>query len=244
MYEIGIMNPRTVKRRSKKKARARKRNKRVPAMATKRNKKGRFVKGSTRKRRVKRRHVARKVTRRRAKRHAAVGYTIGSRPIRRRKLNPRRRSHRARRRSNPRFSVGNIGGQLMAGLKGGAGGILNSLLIGFVGPKLPSSINSGYPLHGVRIVGALAIGAAGRRFAGRLGTELGEGAMAVAMYLLLKDVAAKTVPSLPLGDYQEIELRNPGSVLGTYMNGEGSLPAPGMGVYMDGLSTHDPVMEY
>ncbi len=208
-------------------------------MKMRRNAKGRFVKRGRRANPRRRRASG--------KRRAAQGYVVGTAKIRRRKLNPRRHRVHHRRRSNPRFSVGGIGNQLMAGVKGGAGGILNSLLLGFVGPKLPASISTGYPLHGVRIAGALAIGALGRRFAGRLGTELGEGAMTVAMFLLLHDVATSTVPSLPLGDYQEITLQNPAKALGTYMDGErGALPAPGetMGAYMDGLTTGDPVAEY
>lgn len=215
-----------------------------------RNSKGRFVKGSgsVRKRRRRRPSAATVQRRRRAggKRRPAVGYVVGTKRIRRRKMNPRRRHHARRRHSNPRFSLPGIGSQLKAGLVGAGGGLVNALIMGFVTPKLPASVSTGYPLHGVRIASALAVGALGKRFAGSTGVKLGEGAMIVAMYLLLKDVATSTVPSLPLGDYQEIELSHPGSALsgvGAYMNGN-ALPeaGAGMGAYMEGLT--DQVQEY
>ncbi len=205
-----------------------------------RNSKGRFVKGSGKRRR---RHNPRKVSRRVAKRRPAEGYVVGHAKIRRRKLNPRHRRHHAKRRhSNPRFSVGGIVSQLKAGGIGAIGGILNALVIGFIGPKLPSSINTGYPLHAARIATALGIGIAGKKFAGRMGEQMGEGAMVVAMYLLLKDVASTTVPSLPLGDYQEITLANPGSVLSSYLEGPRSaghtmVGDPGVGSYLEGMES-------
>ncbi len=211
----------------------------------KRNSKGRFVKASKvrRARKARRRHGSP-----RAKGRPAVGYVVGKKPIRRRKLNPRRRHVARRRHSNPRFSIGGIGAQLKNGAIGAGGGILNALIMGFVTPKLPTTLSTGYPLHAVRISSALAVGALGRKFAGPLGVRLGEGAMVVAMYLLLKDVATSTVPSLPLGDYQEIELAHPGTALngvGAYMNGN-ALPAAesGMGAYMEGLNQGDMVSEY
>lgn len=211
-----------------------------------RNSKGRFVKGSGRKRSARRVHVRAK-RRARGKRRPMVGYVEGTKRIRRRKMNPRRRHHYARRRrhSNPRFSIGGIGDQLKAGLVGAGGGLVNALIMGFVTPKLPASISTGYPLHGVRIASALAVGALGKRFAGSTGVKLGEGAMIVAMYLLLKDVATSTVPSLPLGDYQEIELSHPAAALsgmGAYMNGN-SLPeaGAGMGAYMEGINAGESV---
>ena len=217
-------------------------------MKARRNSKGRFVRGRASNPRRKRRHVAARKSRRGARREVA-GYVVGTAKIRRRKLNPRHRRYHARRRHrNPRFSVGGIGTQLKNGLVGAGGGLTNALIMGFLTPKLPATFSTGYPLHGVRIASALAVGALGRKFAGNLGTRLGEGAMVVAMYLLLKDVATSTVPSLPLGDYQEIELANPAAALaggmGAYMNG--ALPAPeaGMGAYMEGLHAGDMVTEY
>lgn len=169
-----------------------------------------------------------------------MGYVVGTKRVRRRKLNPRRRHHYARRRhSNPRFTLGGIGDQLKGGAIGAAGGLLNSLVMGFLTPKLPATFQTGYSLHGVRVASALAVGALGKRFAGSTGAKLGEGAVVVALYLLLKDVATSTVPSLPLGDYQEIELAHPASALGAYMDGDKMLaPAGaggGMGAYMEGV---------
>ncbi len=216
-------------------------------MKARRNSKGRFVRGRASNPR-KRRHVAKARKVRRGKRRAETGYAVGNAPIRRRKMNPRRRRHRARRRSNPRFSIGGIGAQLKNGLVGAGGGLANALIMGFITPKLPATFSTGYPLHGVRIASALAVGALGRKFAGNLGTRLGEGAMIVAMYLLLKDVATSTVPSLPLGDYQEIELSNPAAALaggiGAYMHGALVAPEAGMGAYMEGLNAGDMVTEY
>ena len=135
---------------------------------------------------------------------------------------------------------------MKSGFFGGVGGILNSLVIGFVGPKLPASVSTGYPLHAVRIASALGVGMAAKKVAGRAGEDIGTGAMAVAMYLLLKDVAASYAPSLPLGDYQEITLDHPGSLMGAYMNGPQVTHSPqpmdaGVGAYMNGV---DAVTEY
>lgn len=200
----------------------------------KRNSKGRFVKGGTarltnpRRRRKHRRAKARRANPRRHRRHVA-----------RRRANPRhRRYHRARRRSNPRFSMPSLGGiqnQLMMAGVGGLGAIVNSVLLGYVagatGPLtgIAPFLTSGYGLHALRIGSSLGLGILGKKFGGKYGQAAGEGALTVAMYLLLRDVVVAFAPTLPLGDYEEISIDSTSDQIGAYMGGGYMDPAANLG---------------
>src|SRR5271154_6651349 len=149
MFEIAVMNPR--------RARKKRRTKRSTS-SMKRNKKGRFVKRASnpRKRRRAKHRASNPRKRRREKQHAARA----SNPRRRRRHNPRR--HRAhRRRSNPRFSLGGIQsgavGLLKEGAVGGAGALVNAVLLGYALPFLPATFTTGYALDAVRIVSATGL---------------------------------------------------------------------------------------
>lgn len=210
----------------------------------KRGPKGRFVKASH-KRRRRRAHKASAAPRRRrrrshgGKRRPAVGYVVGSKRIRRRKLNPRRRY---RRRHNPRFSVAGITGQLMPAVWGGLGGIANDVGFGYVSGFLPAMFQSGYGKSGAKIANALLIGWIARKFLGARGAQVAHGALTVAVYQLLKDVTVQFAPTLPgLGDYEQITIPDtgniagyvPGTTVGAYLP-DGSV-AQGMGAYLGGV---------
>jgi hypothetical protein len=232
MYEIAVMNPRNAKgrfikrkrnaRRSKKPRHKAKHRRSNPSM--KRNSKGRFVKGS-------RRSNPRRAKRRNKIRVRRTAHKVVISNPRRRRRNPRHhhRVHRHRR-SNP-ISLGGLTSGLVPGLIdgaiGGAGALANSILLGYVAPMLPSTFTTGYAYDAVRIASAAILGMAGKKFGGRKGEIAGQGAMAVAMYFLLRDITTAMVPTLPLGDYEEISIDSTADQLGAYMD-----PARPLGAYL------------
>src|SRR5271168_4234749 len=231
MFEIAVMNPRRSRRKKRRSN---------PSM--KRNKKGRFVKRSSNPRK-KRRHTKRasnprkhrkhrkhRASNPRRKRRRHVARASNPRKHRRRR-NPRR--HRAHRRHrNPRFLAGLQGGlvgTLKEGAIGGAGALVNAVILGFGLPYLPTTFTTGYALDAVRILTAVGLEMAGKKFGGRMGESAGKGAVAVAMYLLFRDVLVSMAPTLPLGDYEEISIDSTSDQIGAYMD-----PATRLGMYMGG----------
>lgn len=236
-YEIAIINPRSTPKRRK--TRGRKKGAKVMAARKKRRKMSALQRkyfGKRRARKVTRRKTARranprKVTRRKRR---ASGYVVGSGPIRRRKLNPRKaRRVSRRRRSNPRFSLSGITSQLKPAVYGAGGALALDLAMGYI--PLPEMLRTGYARHATRIVGALGVGFLAAKFLGSKGQDMGRGALTVAMYGLVKDVALKFAPpaiATRLGDYEEVSVdgyMDPAPVLGAYMNGGNDL-----GAYMNG----------
>jgi hypothetical protein len=221
-YEIAILNPRP-----------------------KRDRKGRFIKATHRKR-----HKARK-TRKAPRRRRPAAKTIN--PRRRRYVrmsNPRRKRryvrmsnpHRRRRRhSNPRFSLGGITSQLMPAAIGAGAAVALDVTLGFLTSKvpMPAMLQSGWGKQALRVGGALGIGYAGRRFfRGRTGDAIAMGALFVAMYGVVKQLVVQFAPTLPgLGDYEYVtvdtadqigDYTNPAAQIGAYMRKAGP-----MGAYMD-----------
>lgn len=251
MYEIAVMNPRRAKSRGKK----RRRN---PSMKLKRNSKGRFVKRASNPRRKKRRSHARAANPVKRRRKHSRSHARAANPRRKRRYhrkhrasNPRRAHRRKHRRSNPRFNLGGVQnsavGLLKEGAVGGAGALLNSVLLGFGLPYLPTTMTTGYALDAVRIVSATALAMAGKHFGGRMGEQAGKGAIAVAMYLLFRDIVVSMAPTLPLGDYEEISIDSTADQLGAYMDPaarlgaylpDGSKARQGTGAYMSGLGAY------
>ncbi len=169
-----------------------------------------------------------------AKRRPAVGYVTGTKRIRRRKLNPRAGRRSRRRRSNPRFSVSGITSQFMPALFGAGGALALDVALGYL--PLPEKLKTGYARHAVRIVGAVGLGFLANKFLRGRGRAMGEGALTVAVYGLLKEVAGKTLGDKVkgLGDYEEITVDgylDNAPVLGAYM-GAGDA---GVGAYMGNL---------
>ena len=199
--------------------------------------------GTSKKRRSRRVAKASAPKRRRrrtgGKKHYVSGaYTVGNARARRWKINPRRRH----RRSNPRFSVSGITSQLMPAAYGAAGGIALDVALGYL--PLPEMLKTGYVKHATRIVGALGIGWAARKFLKGKGNAVAAGALTVAMYGLLKDVIVQFAPSVRgLGDYEEISIDSTSDQLGAYLSGDDDrLPdgSAGVGAYLSG----DPGQNY
>jgi len=236
LFEIAIMNPRSKTRRK-----AKRRSKHTVKM--KRNAKGRFVKRASnpRKRRVKHRRSNPK--QRHSRRRRSVARASNPRRRKYRRSNPHRRHYRVRRRSNPvsiRGLTAGIVPMLTDGAIGGAGALLNSVALGYLSPMLPATFTTGYAYDAVRIASAALIGVVGKKFGGRKGEIAGQGAMAVAMYFLLRDVMTAMVPTLPLGDYEEVAIDNTADQIGAYMDPAATLgaymPKTGpMGAYMRGM---------
>lgn len=171
-----------------------------------------------------------------AKRRPAMGYVSGAKRIRRRKLNPRRVTRRRARRSNPRFSLSGITSQVMPSLFGAGGALALDIALGYL--PLPDKLKTGYGRHATRIVGAVGLGWLAQKFLRGKGAAIGQGALTVALYGLIKDVAVKVLPAgavKGLGDYEEITVdgyMDNAPVLGSYMGGDSY---DGVGSYMGNL---------
>jgi hypothetical protein len=241
MYEIAVMNPRS----------SRKKRKGASAVKhRKRSAKGRFVKRHSNPRTKKRKRA--RVKHRRLKVRKSAHRVIVSNPRRRKRRHNPRRVHRAKRRSNPRFSLSGITSQLKPALIGGAGAVVNGMIVAQA-TKLsfvPTLLKTGYGLHATRIASALALGMLGKKFGGRLGEQAGTGALTVSMYMLVRDLVVSFAPSVPLGDYEEISITandQQVSSIGYLPDGSRSFATdpslgayfstdPGLGAYMDPAS--------
>src|SRR5271168_4410205 len=246
MYEIAVMNPRRSKRKGKSRRKAKSKTRRNNPV--KRNSKGRFVKGhrASNPRRKRRRNARRAKVKKLRVRKSAHRIVI-SNPRRKRRRNPRHHHVKRRhRRSNPISLAGLTSGMVPAltdAAIGGAGALANSLVLGYVAPMLPATFTTGYAYDAVRIASAVALWRAGKKFGGRKGDIAGQGAIAVAMYFLFRDVTTAMAPTLPLGDYEEVAIDNTADQIGAYMDPARPLGAylpdgsraRGMGAYMRGM---------
>jgi hypothetical protein len=253
MYEIAVMNPRS------------KRRKRSRTVKLKRNAKGRFLKRASNPRKKRRRtRAVNPHKRRKHRRHARAANPRRRKHRRSRAHNPRRhrvkhrrtrahnphRRHRKHRRHNPRLFEGaqnSAVNLLKEGAVGGAGALINSVLLGYGMPYLPATFNSGYALDAIRIATATGLAMLGKKFGGRMGETAGKGAIAVAMYLLFRDITVSMAPTLPLGDYEEISIDSTSDQIGAYMDPatrlgsylpDGSIARQGTGAYMSGLGAY------
>lgn len=203
---------------------AKRRKRRSPA----RSAKGRFVKKSS--------AAPKRRRRRRAsgKRRPVMGYVVGSRKIRRRKLNPRARRRRYRRNPIGLPSMSGIVGQLTQAALGAAGGIALNIGLSFL--PLPDVLKTGYLRHATRITGAVLLGMVARKFLGAKGNAVAAGALTIAMYDLGKQVLQTVTPELGsrLGDFEDVTVSDdsgfydPASVVsgaGAYLEG----PLDGVG---------------
>jgi hypothetical protein len=161
-----------------------------------RNRKGRFVKSHRAHRRRKAHHARRRRNPRGGRRASSLGYTVGTKKIRRKKLNTRRHYRRSH---NPRLSIAGIGGQLMPAALGAVGGLGLDVTMGYVVPMswYPVALATGYGLHATRIGAALGLGWVARKFLGTRGTAVAHGALIIATYGLLKYVTVQFAPTLP-----------------------------------------------
>jgi hypothetical protein len=181
----------------------------------KRGKGGRFVKRAKARRR--RRHAARshrRVARRRHRRsrpagaRTAVGYVVGSRPVRRRKLNPRRHRAHRRRRHNPMggLSVRGVLNQLIPAAIGGTGAV--GLNIGLAYLPIPDTLKTGPLAIATKVGGALLLGWGAGKLIGRHNGQLVTlGALTVVAYDVIRQLVAQAMPQLPgLADYEDMRL--------------------------------------
>jgi hypothetical protein len=258
-YEIAIINPRTGKKKTRRRASAKqlaarrrfiakfargrkvrrnpaKRRKKssihsgVSVMAKRRRRsrtaKGRFVKKSHK-------SAARRTRRRKSSgsRRPAVGYTVGSRKIRRRKLNPR--MHRRRRyKRNPfglgrSMSVSGILGQLVPAAYGAGGAVALNLALSYL--PLPDALKTGWPKNVTRLAGAMLIGTLARKFLGARGNAVGAGALTVVVYDIVKGLIATAAPDIGvrLGEFEDVTLLDDGFV-------DAASPVRGFGAYLEG----------
>lgn len=106
-----------------------------------------------------------------------------------------RRHHRRARRRNPiSMSGGNIGGMLMAGLKGAVGAVAVNAVTNF----LPAAVKTGKVLYVTRAAIAIVIGTVGHKVAGRHARAMAEGALAVNFTDLINSMAGAMIPGSQL----------------------------------------------
>jgi hypothetical protein len=184
------------------------------------------------KRRAKRRHHVRARRRHSGTRRRAIGYTVGTRKIRRRKLNPHRR-HRARHRRHHNPSLRGITGQVMPTVKAGAWGAAGALGLdaawGLITTNLPSLaayLTNPYVTFIAKAFAAVGVGALGGKVARGRGRDLAVGAMTVVTHDFLKSTLQSMAPSL----------FGPGGTLslGAYLSATGSPDY--MGAYLSGAA--------
>lgn len=206
-----------------------------------RSAKGRFVKKHRRVRRRKAHAAAPRRRRRRGggKRTPAMGYTIGSRKIRRRKLNPRGRRRRYHRNPFGLPSVGGIVGQLKSAALGASGGLALNLALSYL--PLPDTLKTGWPRHAVRVAGAVGLGMIAKKFLGAKGATVAAGAMTIVVYDILKQLVTQFAPEIGgrLGEFEDVSLSgddfySPASYVSGYLDGDGS---PGDGDVDSGMRT-------
>lgn len=147
---------------------------------------------------------------RRKKKYSRRGYTIGSSPIRRLKLNPKRRYRR-----NPSTRGFNIQSfaqnTLIPSAIGAAGALSLDVLLGFL--PLPAAFKSGPMRPIVKLVGAVGIGMiAGMIGQRKMAEQVTAGAVTVVLYDTMKGFLQTSLPNIPLGDAEEypaLEYVNP-----------------------------------
>lgn len=199
-----------------------------------------------------RRHVAAAAPRRRRRhrrhsggaRRPAVGYTVGTKRIRRRKLNPMRR-HRYRRHRNPSMSMGGIKSSIMPTVKDGFTGAIGALgldvLWGFAAGNatIGAYVSNQYVGFAAKLLGAVLVGAVGGKVMRGKGRELAVGAATVAEHDFFKSLLQTMAPTIfgaggrvPLGAY----LSGSAPIVGSTSVPQTYLPFSGMGAYLSGSS--------
>lgn len=213
-------------------------------------KRRRHAGAATNPKRRRRKHVATNPKPRRRKhlvgsiKRPAVGYTVGTARIRRRKLNPMRRHH-YRRHRNPSMSMGGIKSSIMPTVKDGFTGAVGALgldvLWGFVAGNatLGSYVSNQYVGFAAKLLGAVLVGAVGGKVMRGKGRELAVGAATVAEHDFFKSLLQTMAPSIfapggsvPLGSY----LSGSAPIVGTTTVPQTYLPFSGIGSYLSGSS--------
>jgi hypothetical protein len=181
---------------------------------------------------------------------SALGYTVGSKRIRRRKLNPHRRRHHYRRHRNP-YRFGDVTRQFMPTLREGGWGAIgalgNDVGYGFVAgllqanvPTIGQYLTNPYVGFIAKAFNAVIVGSlGGMMFRGRA-RQLAVGAMTVVTHDFLKTMLQQTAPtifgpggSVPLGGYGAY-LSGSAPIVGTATVPQAYMPFSGMGAYLSG----------
>lgn len=175
-------------------------------------------------------------------RPSSLGYTVGNKPIRRYKLNPRhKRRHHARRhrRHNPRFSMAGFTSQLMNGSVGAAGAVGVNVVLGYL--PIPATLKTGLPSTALKLAGAVGLGwAAGKALGKHRGSQIAAGAITVTLYDLFNSLLKQYAPGVKtLGEYDTVfGYIDPATVVDS---GTGAYLPSGMGAYLQGA---DPMGAY
>jgi hypothetical protein len=151
------------------------------------------------------RHTAHRRRARPAGARQMMGYVVGARKIRRRKLNPfrqhhhhARRYHHRHRHHNPFGITRGVMAEFTPALWGAAGGIGLDVALAYI--PLPAALQTGYANSAVRIAGAIGIGAvAGMMTTRRTGFMVGAGALTIQLYSIIRGLLASTVGSTVKG---------------------------------------------
>lgn len=187
-----------------------------------RSAKGRFVKKTHK-------STARRTRRRRssATRRPAMGYTVGSRKIRRRKLNPRVRRRRYKRNPIGGLSVRGILGQFVPAAYGAGGALALNLGLSYL--PLPDMLKTGWARHAVRAAGAIGVGMLAKKFLGEKGRFMGFGALTVVLYDVAKQVLNTAAPEVGarLGEFEDVSLSDEGFI-------DAASPIRGVSAYLQG----------
>lgn len=122
---------------------------------------------------------------------------------------------------------------MRAGVIGALGALGLDVATGYLAPRLPAQLQSGYGLTAVKVLGAIGIGILGGYALRGRGGDLAKGAMTVVLHDELKKLVAAQFPAIPLGEYFSVAptVGYPGIAYN---------PATGMGEYMTGV----PLGEY
>lgn len=132
-------------------------------------------------------------------------------------------------------------GQIVSGGIGAAGAIGLDVALGYA-TFLPESLKTGMGRNLTRLGGALGLGlVAGKVFGRKTGASVALGGLTVVLYMVLKDMLVKAVPTLPgLGDYEEMQVGylDAASVIqdgtGAYLSDQS-----GTGAYMEGMNDNE-----
>lgn len=224
MSELLLINPRRVKRRKTRKGR-------MPA-GLRRYWASRRAGATSRPKRRRRRAIAAIAAPRRRRRRMHAG------PVRRRRANPRHRSHRRfvarrvhhRRHRNPRMLGGLsirsiVHGTVMPAATGAVGGLALDIVYGKISPHLPAMLQTGIPAFVAKSGAAVGLGMLAGKFVGRDRAKVATiGAVTVLFYGMMKSYLQTAVPSLGLSGLQDFVTYS-GKPMGAYM-------ARPMGAYM------------
>lgn len=162
----------------------------------------------------------------------ASGYVVGAAPIRRRKLNPRRRAKvRYRRKRNPislgAFRPARLTNTVLDSLPGAFGALGLDIALGFL--PIPITWKTGIPGYLTKIAGAVGLGMLARTVVSeRTAGQLTTGALTVMFHGVLRELMTRTLPGVPLGMYLP-----PGSLA---YAGSGANPVRGVGAYLPDIS--------